>query len=89
MDTSKLKQSLHDTTEAAMATAHSAVEFARDTGETLASDAGARAARVAGAVKDAVADRADSARSDRTERRVVTAAQISASGKKTARSVST
>ena len=62
MDTTKLKQSLHDTTEAARATAQSAVEFARDTGETLASDAGARAARVAGAVKEAVVDRADTAR---------------------------
>jgi hypothetical protein len=62
MDTTKLKQNLHDTSEAAMATAKSAVDLARDTGETLASDVGARAGRVAGAVKDAVTDRADAAR---------------------------
>ena len=62
MDTDKLKQNLHDTAEAAKATAYSAVDLARDTGETLASEASSRAARVAGAVKDAVVDRADSAR---------------------------
>ena len=62
MDTTKLKQNLHDTTEAAKATAQSAVDLARDTGETLASEAGSRAARAAGAVKDAVAGGADTAR---------------------------
>jgi hypothetical protein len=62
MDTSKLKQNLHDTTEAAKATAQSAVELARETGESLASEAGARASRVAGAVKDAAAGRVDAAR---------------------------
>ena len=62
MDTAKLKQNLHDTADAAKATAQSAVDLARDTGETLASEAGARAGRAAGAIKDAVADRAATAR---------------------------
>ncbi len=62
METSKLKQNLNDTVDAAKATAQSAVEVARDTGESLASEAGTRAGRVAGAVKDAVVDRADAAK---------------------------
>jgi len=62
MNTNELKQNLHDTADAAKATAKSAVSLARDTGETLASEAGARAARVAGAVKDGAMDRADAAR---------------------------
>lgn len=62
MDTTKLKQNLHDTADAAKATAQSAVDLARDTGETLASEAAARAARVAGAVKDAASERVGAAR---------------------------
>ncbi|MGQ0567366.1 MAG: hypothetical protein ACT4OK_20200 [Gemmobacter sp.] len=62
MDTTKLKQNLNDTAEAAKASARSVADLARDTGETLASEAGARAGRVAGAVRDAVTDRADAAK---------------------------
>ena len=62
MDATKLKQNLHDTADAAMSTAKSAVDMVRDTGETLVSEAGATANRMAGAVKDAVADRADNAK---------------------------